>query len=440
MKPKIEIKQVVLSLTVLVIFVLSFGNTVFGVTPSADARENVSEATNLTDAIPLSGTWIQTNWPASNNFFNLCSSKNKVFARTWDSFNGGSMFFTTGEGTNWTQIGSADSSIDILSLVMLDTRMLAGTWNGFFQSTNDGTTWNALTPEGMPADAAILSIVKKNATLFAGTTGAVYKSIDNGNTWAEIGSGIATDARITSIVASDDNLFAGSASHGVFKLGNNETSWTAINTNLTDTHISQLVALDNKLFAVTLTGVFISGNDGTSWEADPSVIRNVNCLYAINNQLIAGTDDDGAYLSDDNGATWNSFSTGMPDDTRIWSLALNKDGIFAGTSSGIWFLSYPNELYLGNDISTPLAFRLKQNYPNPFNTSTTIPFSIPAKSFVSLKVYDLQGKEVSTVVSEEIPAGSYAREWDAADLSGGVYFYRLQAGSYSETKKLILSR
>jgi photosystem II stability/assembly factor-like uncharacterized protein len=434
---KIEMKQLFLYFTVLVTFVLSSENAAVGFTPSAKANENVNTG-NPPDALPFANGWIQTDWPADTSFFNLCNSTNKVFARTWDSFNGGRMFLTADNGTNWTQIGSADSSIDILSIVMLDSRILAGTWNGFFQSTDDGTTWNAFTPTGIPADAAIWSIVKINTTLFAGTTGDVYKSTDNGNTWTGISSGIAAGARITSIVASGDNIFAGSAGNGVFKLTNNGTSWTTINSNLTDTHILQLVVLDNKLFAVTLTGVFISDIGGTSWEADPSDLRNVNCFVAVNDQLIAGTDDNGAYLSDDNGVTWTSFSSGMPADTRIWSLAKNRDGIFAGTSSGIWFMSFPNEVYVETEISVPLTLTLEQNYPNPFSTSTTISFSIPSKSFVSLKIYDRLGREVATIISEEIPAGYYTRKWNAADLSGGIYFYRLQAGSYSETKKLIL--
>ena len=198
-------------------FVLSFGNAAVGFTHSAEANVNVNAA-NPPDTLPLASGWIQTNWPASNSFFNLYSSKNKVFARTWDSFNGGRMFLTTDDGTNWTQIGSADSSIDILSIVMLDSRILAGTWNGFIQSTDDGTTWNAFTPTGIPADTAIWSIVMINTTLFAGTTGDIYKSSDNGNTWTEISSGIAVDARITSIVASGDNIFAGSASRRCFQI------------------------------------------------------------------------------------------------------------------------------------------------------------------------------------------------------------------------------
>ena len=88
----------------------------------------------------------------------------------------------------------------------------------------------------------------------------------------------------------------------------------------------------------------------------------------------------------------------------------------------------------------PGHFSLDQNYPNPFNPSTTISFSLPAKSFVSLKVFDIVGKEVATIVSEEMPAGNYSRYWNAASVSSGVYFCRLQAISFIETRKLVLLR
>jgi hypothetical protein len=86
----------------------------------------------------------------------------------------------------------------------------------------------------------------------------------------------------------------------------------------------------------------------------------------------------------------------------------------------------------------PENYSLSQNYPNPFNPSTSISFSLLSKSFVSLKIFDLLGKEVATIVSEEMSAGSHSRIWNAANMSSGIYFYRLQAGLYSETKKLIL--
>ena len=83
-------------------------------------------------------------------------------------------------------------------------------------------------------------------------------------------------------------------------------------------------------------------------------------------------------------------------------------------------------------------YQLMQNYPNPFNPSTIISFSLVARSFVSLKVFDLLGRDVANIVSEEMQPGNYSRQWNASDLPSGIYFYRLQAGSFAETKKLIL--
>jgi len=94
----------------------------------------------------------------------------------------------------------------------------------------------------------------------------------------------------------------------------------------------------------------------------------------------------------------------------------------------------------GIEILVPVRFLLNQNYPNPFNSSTSISFSLPIQSFVSLKVYDGTGREVVTVVSEYLPAGSYTKQWNANGLPSGSYFYRLTAGSFTETKKLILLR
>jgi hypothetical protein len=83
-------------------------------------------------------------------------------------------------------------------------------------------------------------------------------------------------------------------------------------------------------------------------------------------------------------------------------------------------------------------FDLNQNYPNPFNPSTSISFSLPTQSFVSLRVFDVIGREVATIVSEEMPSGSYIRQWNAVGFPSGVYFYRLQAGSFAESKKFVL--
>jgi hypothetical protein len=89
-------------------------------------------------------------------------------------------------------------------------------------------------------------------------------------------------------------------------------------------------------------------------------------------------------------------------------------------------------------IDQSVQYDLKQNYPNPFNQTTTIPFSISTQSYVSLIIYDQIGKEVATIVSQILPAGEYNKYWNAVDMPSGIYFYRLQAGSFTGMKKLIL--
>lgn len=87
---------------------------------------------------------------------------------------------------------------------------------------------------------------------------------------------------------------------------------------------------------------------------------------------------------------------------------------------------------------TPIEFTLKQNYPNPFNPSTTIEFSLPNKSNVNLKVYDVLGSEIATLVSRELQAGNHIVRWDAKAVANGLYFYRLEAGTFTQVKKLMI--
>ena len=90
----------------------------------------------------------------------------------------------------------------------------------------------------------------------------------------------------------------------------------------------------------------------------------------------------------------------------------------------------------------PKSFKLNQNFPNPFNPSTTIRFELPLSGLVTLKIYDVLGNEVTTLVNEEKPAGEYEIDFNTSTInhhpSSGVYFYQLKAGSFIKTKKMIL--
>ncbi|MCJ7555214.1 MAG: T9SS type A sorting domain-containing protein, partial [Ignavibacteriaceae bacterium] len=93
---------------------------------------------------------------------------------------------------------------------------------------------------------------------------------------------------------------------------------------------------------------------------------------------------------------------------------------------------------LEDDTVLPEEFELFQNYPNPFNNSSIIKYSVPQFSYIIIKVFDILGKEIETLVKEEKPAGTYEINWNAQNLPSGVYFYQIQAGSFIDTKKMIL--
>jgi hypothetical protein len=93
-----------------------------------------------------------------------------------------------------------------------------------------------------------------------------------------------------------------------------------------------------------------------------------------------------------------------------------------------------------NETNLPIEYTLNQNYPNPFNPSTSIEFNLPKSGKVSLKIFNILGEEVTTLVSDRLSAGSYSYEWDASNLASGVYLYRLQAGDNVKTKKMIIMK
>lgn len=124
---------------------------------------------------------------------------------------------------------------------------------------------------------------------------------------------------------------------------------------------------------------------------------------------------------------------------------IDDSSVLAKTQVMIWGELYRifenSTLTVEKNIQTiQKDFRLYQNYANPFNLSTTIPFYLPEHSYVSLKVFDLSGRNVTTIISDELSAGFHLQQWNAEGFTDGIYFYRLQADSYIETKKLFLVR
>jgi hypothetical protein len=153
--------------------------------------------------------------------------------------------------------------------------------------------------------------------------------------------------------------------------------------------------------------------------------------------------------------TWAmSIENVAPDITANHTLAMDLGMIykyiyksFGWGTEEIYTLVYANingtefgeKVTSVNNLSNRISkYTLRQNYPNPFNPITTIRYQVPDISFVTLKVYDVIGNEIATLINEEKPAGSYEFTFSANGLSSGIYFYKLIAGSYVETKKMIL--
>jgi D-alanyl-D-alanine carboxypeptidase len=149
-------------------------------------------------------------------------------------------------------------------------------------------------------------------------------------------------------------------------------------------------------------------------------------------------------------AAGNLFGlVGNPSSSTQYRLARINTSTAAGTvigpmglsgMAGIAFSSVSAPTSVDNHAAAGAitGYALAQNYPNPFNPTTTISFSLPSRAFASLKVYDVMGREAATIASGVFEAGSYSRQWNASAFPSGVYYYRLQAGTYMETRRLLL--
>ncbi len=150
-------------------------------------------------------------------------------------------------------------------------------------------------------------------------------------------------------------------------------------------------------------------------------------------------------FNDDNNFVTIGFVDGKGSSTEINYYSFNDNPQLSGVNQIYYRLkqvdfdgtfSYSNIVNVSYDV--PAEFVLNQNYPNPFNPSTTISYFVPKESFVSIKVYDFLGREVTTLVSETKSTGSYELSFDGSGLPSGTYFYTLIANNYSETKKMIV--
>lgn len=206
-----------------------------------------------------------------------------------------------------------------------------------------------------------------------------------------------------------------------------------------------------------INSTFIGGKGGDGWDSagmghdggdggNGLTIKSSRDVFIDSSLVILGKGGRGGYGSQGSGSPGD-------DGYSIYLIDSSEAAVFNSIFIGDYFCDNTSSLVLFNvvgvnneDENEYVSFALHQNYPNPFNPATKIKYSIPSVTlrqaqsdvFVTLKVYDVLGNDITTLVNEEKPAGGYELEFDGSGLTSGIYFYRLQAGTFVETKKMVL--
>jgi hypothetical protein len=207
-------------------------------------------------------------------------------------------------------------------------------------------------------------------------------------------------------------------------------------------------ATDQRGLAVGLVGTILYTTDGgANWEARPNSGYRWQSVFLTQSGKAWAVGDKGriAY-STDWGYTWEAQESGVSvelwqvyfiNDDEGWIVGggIGQPGVILHTKNGGVVSGVEAE-----SIKIPGSYILEQNYPNPFNSITKIKFQTPNSQFVSLKVYDIQGKNISTIVSQYLTAGNHDYSFNAANLASGIFYYELITAQYREVKKMILLR
>ena len=280
----------------------------------------------------------------------------------------------------------------------------------------------------------------------------VWKTTDYGENWVNLGWGGCGANSLVSIsfIDKDKGWFVGerSGSPDVTIVHTTDGGQTyEIQTNPTDPDIKLncvSFATSQQGVAVGLAGTILYTSDsGQNWEIRPYSSNRWQSVFLTQSgkAWAVGANGNIGY-STDWGYTWTTQESGVDSELREVIFINDNEGWIVGGGTG-----YPGVILHTtnggvvsdvNENNIVSQFELHQNYPNPFNPNTNIRYQIPERSFITLKVFDLLGNEVASLLNEEREAGNYESTFNAEGLGSGVYFYQIKSGTYYETKKMIL--
>ncbi len=461
------------------------------------AQTNMYYSTNNGSTFPLSYTYAQTTGPMWNIGANVTGTALTVYVT---GYAGGIWKYTeTVPATpGWTEQTSALAGVVLYSASAVDDNIawVCGATGKVQRTTNKGVNWVNVSGD-MPTTYTLYCIFGYDANIaiatgVAGANTAIFKTINGGTNWvqANVHPGFGDDLWMTD---ANNAYFIGDPSGGNWDLlkstnaGSNWSSWSTLpTTNTSGTYNNAACFLGTSVWfpSVGLSTIHYSSNMGVNWSSQPITLSELTAIQFNNatDGLAGGSSTSAGMLKTTNsGTNWTAitspFATGsissiVGTGTEYWA-SLQGTTIQYSSNFGVnWSLSYtsPGGSYYhmsrtrtGSTIwairsnggisryglpivsgitpivtITPSDYRLEQNYPNPFNPATKITFALPKSGLTTLKIYDITGKVIETLVNSSMNAGTYSYEFNGANLSSGVYFYKLEANGFSAVKKMML--
>jgi hypothetical protein len=419
------------------------------------------------------GQWVQVG--LNNESIKEIAIKDAtIFAVTLDS---GKVFRSIDNGSNWTMILdscaidvaiSQTGKVFMVKDSLLNPPLWMTTKSKLFASLDNGNTWSKIDI----MEQLIDSIQGGPRKLTISPSGIVFcyiynldarsefdyiaKSTDDGVLWTTPGpsiiSGNLFDFRNQSFITIGRVYYYLCCSYTFIHLssdyGNNwaflgwppyHPYWIPYAVGLFS---NNNIIIVEEHFIEEKKAICLSTDMCSTWTVIDTLINSqVGLSYSSGSSegMLIGTEDLGVFLFSDMGDSLGSRNEGLTN-LNIKTLTLDNNGyVYAGTENGVWRRPLTEIVTsVDNEPTQPTEFALEQNYPNPFNPSTTFRYSIPTQSKVVIKVFDVLGNEVATLMDEEKSVGTYELTWNAENLSSGIYFYQLKAGEFISTKKMIL--
>jgi len=409
------------------------------------------------------GQWVPQNSVTTQHLYDV----QFIDANTgWASGGGGIILKTTNGGTDWFSQTSGTTS-DLSSVHFIDTNTGWAVGNGGIikKTTNGGTEWYSQT-SGTTSDLSSVHFTDSNTGWAVGgdaeyPKGIILKTTNSGNAWMVQLDSVALKLNDVCFInnnnigfavggSSDHNLKKFNDPHNIFKTADGGVNWNG--------EVFQVEAISGISFLDTLNGLLVANEPlhkmfGSIWittDGGLNWISKVNELYAFSSVIFANENyayavgDHKISFTSDGGFNW----TGLYDFTNNLQSVCFIDSItgwVVGDNGTILHTTNGGVTFIDNEPTQPTEFILEQNYPNPFNPSTKIIWQSPVGSYQTIKVFDVLGNEIATLVDEYKPAGKYEVEFniysdEGRNLSSGVYLYQLRAGEFIQTRKMILLR